>query len=341
MVDATDTGALVVVTGIGGFLGRHVAASLLRQGYDVRGTVRSLKKAGEIETAVRAGVEGSGRLTFAVADLLSDAGWDEAVHGADYVIHVASPFPDRVPTDENELVRPAREGTLRVLKAAKRAGVRRVVLTSSIAAINYGAGRAPFTEADWTDIDGPLATPYYKSKTIAERTAWDFAKAEGIALSVVNPGMILGPVLGSDPGTSVGLIRGMMKGKYPAMPDFRVAVVDARDVADAHVQAMIVPEAAGERFIAAGKAMSLKDIAAVLKTTHPAYAGKMPKIVLPNWAARLAALFDPGVRLILKELGRDAAVSNEKARRVLGWQPRSETEAIRASAQSLIDAGRV
>ncbi len=342
-MDISDKRALVLVTGIGGFLGRHVAASLLRQGYDVRGTVRSLSRTEEIEAGIRSaeGVASRGDLTFVTADLLSDAGWDEAMVGADYVMHVASPFPNSVPKDENELIRPARDGALRVLKAAKMAGVRRVVLTSSIAAINYGAGRAPFTEADWTDVDGPLTTPYYKSKTIAERAAWTFAKAEGLELAVVNPGMILGPILGGDPGTSVGLIRGMMRGKYPAMPDFRVAVVDARDVADAHVQAMIVPEAAGERFIAAGKAMSFKDIVAVLKTTHPAYAKKMPKFVLPNWMARLAAPFDPGVRLILKELGRDARVSNEKARRVLGWQPRTEVEAIRASAQSLIDTGRV
>ncbi|OJF93720.1 SDR family oxidoreductase [Pararhizobium antarcticum] len=341
-MDISDKRTLVVVTGIGGFLGRHVASSLLRQGYDVRGTVRSLKTAAEIESAIRSsGDAGKGHLTFAVADLLSDAGWDDAVAGADCVMHVASPFPDRVPKDEDELIRPARDGALRVLKAAKKAGVRRVVLTSSIAAINYGAGRAPFSEADWTDVDGPLSTPYYKSKTIAERAAWAFAKAEGLELAVVNPGMILGPVLGGKPGTSVGLIRGMMKGKYPAMPDFRVAVVDARDVADAHVQAMIVPEAAGERFIAAGKAMSLKEISEVLKTTHPAYPKKMPKLVLPNWLARLAALFDPGVRLILKELGRDATVSNDKARRMLGGTPRSETEAIRASAQSLIDSRSV
>lgn len=337
-----EAGRLVAVTGIGGFLGRHVAAQLLRAGYDVHGTLRSLKKAKSVEAAIRSaeGVVG-GRLTFAVADLLSDNGWDAAFSGVTDVIHTASPFPSRVPKNEDELVVPAREGTLRVLRAAKGAGVRRVVLTSSIAAISYGPGRAPFTEADWTDVNGPLATPYYKSKTLAERAAWTFARESGLELVVVNPGMILGPILGKETGTSVGVVQSLMQGRYPAMPDFSVPVVDARDVADAHVRAMIVPEAAGERFIVGGEALSIKDIARVLRQDFPAYARKLPKFVLPNWLAGLASRFDPGLKLIVGELGRDARVSNEKAKRILGWQPRPEAEAIRASADSLIAAGLV
>jgi len=336
-----ETG-LVVVTGIGGFLGTHVAAQLLRAGYNVRGTLRSLKRAKAVEAAIRS-AEGAtaGKLSFVQADLLSDDGWETAFSGAAGVIHTASPFPSSVPRDENELIRPAREGTLRVLRIAKKAGIRRVVLTSSIAAINYGSGRAPFTELDWTDVDSPLATPYYKSKTIAERAAWDFARENDLELVVINPGMILGPILGRDSGTSVGVVQSLLKGRYPAMPDFSVSVVDVRDVAEAHVLALTVPEAAGERFIAGGEALSVKDIAGVLKRDFPAYARKLPKFVLPNWLAGLAARFDPGLKLIIRELGRDARVSNEKARRVLGWKPRPEEDAIRASAESLIAAGLV
>jgi nucleoside-diphosphate-sugar epimerase len=337
-----DTTRPVAVTGIGGFLGRHVAALLLRAGYEVRGTLRSLKKAASIEAAIRS-VDGTGhgKLSFVVADLMADAGWDAAFAGVRHVIHTASPFPSHIPKDENDLILPAREGTLRVLRAAKDAGVRRVVLTSSIAAISYGPGRAPFTEADWTDVDGPLATPYYKSKTLAERAAWDFARENGLELAVVNPGMILGPVLGAEIGTSVGLVQSLMKGRYPAMPDFSVPVVDVRDAAEAHVLAMTTTEAAGGRFIIAGEALSIKDIANVLKHDFPDYAKKLPKFVLPNWLAGLASRFDPGLKLIAGELGRDARVSNEKARRVLGWKPRPEDDAIRASAESLIAAGLV
>ncbi|WP_426126109.1 SDR family oxidoreductase [Pararhizobium sp. PWRC1-1] len=335
-----DARKLVAVTGIGGFLGRHVAARLLQAGYDVRGTLRSLKKAKSIEAAIRSaeGADG-GKLSFVVADLLSDEGWGAAFSGVTDVIHAASPFPSHVPKDENDLILPALEGTLRVLRAAKNAGVGRVVLTSSIAAISYGPGRAPFSETDWTDVDGVLATPYYKSKTLAERAAWDFARKNDLELVVVNPGMILGPILGAETGTSVGLVQSLMKGRYPAMPDFSVPVVDVRDAAEAHVLAMTMPEAAGERFIIAGEALSIKDIARVLKRDFPAYGKKLPKFVLPNWLAGLASRFDPGLKLIVGELGRDARVSNEKAKRLLGWKPRSEDEAIRASAESLIAAG--
>lgn len=337
-----ETNRLVLVTGIGGFLGRHVAASLLRAGYDVRGTLRTLDKSALVEAAIRS-ADGAdrGSLSFVAADLLSDRGWDAALAGVDSVVHTASPFPSSVPKHEDDLIRPAQDGTLRVLKAAKQANVRRVVLTSSIAATNYGTGRAPFTETDWTDVNGPLATPYYKSKTLAERAAWDFARQNGLELAVINPGMILGPVLGKQAGTSVELVQGLLKGRFPALPDFSVAIVDVRDVADAHVLALNIPEAAGERFIIAGAALSMRQVADVLRRDFPAYARKLPKFVLPNWLAGLAALFDPGVKLIAGELGRDARISNEKARRVLGWTPRSEEDAIRASAQSLIAAGLV
>jgi nucleoside-diphosphate-sugar epimerase len=337
-----ETDRLVLVTGIGGFLGRHVAAQLLAAGYTVRGTLRSLKKAKAVESAIRS-AEGAaeGKLSFVVVDLLLDDGWAAAMSGVTDVVHTASPFPSRVPKDENDLIVPAREGTLRVLRAARDADVRRVVLTSSIAAVSYGPGRAPFTEKDWTDVSGPLATPYYKSKTLAERAAWSFAAETGLELAVINPGMILGPILGTETGTSVGLVQGLLTGRYPALPDFRVPVVDVRDVAAAHVSALTVPEAAGERFIIGGAALSMKDIATVLRRDFPTYARKLPKFVLPNWMAGLASRFDPGLKLIVGELGRDARVSSDKARRVLGWRPLSEADAIRASAESLIAAGLV
>jgi nucleoside-diphosphate-sugar epimerase len=337
-----DSTGPVAVTGMGGFLGRHVAAHLLSAGYEVRGTLRSMQKAETIEAAIRS-VDGAahGKLSFVVADLMADAGWDAAFAGVSHVIHTASPFPSHIPKHEDDLILPAREGTLRVLRAAKNAGVKRVVLTSSIAAISYGPGIAPFTEVDWTDVNGRLATPYYKSKTLAERAAWDFAREHGLELAVVNPGMILGPILGTETGTSVGLVQSLMKGRYPAMPDFSVPVVDVRDAAEAHVLAMTAADAASERFIIAGEALSISDIVKVLKRDFPAYRKKMPKFVLPNWLAGIASRFDPGLKLIVRELGRDARVSNDKAKRLLGWKPRSGDEAIRASAESLIAAGLV
>lgn len=337
MADAT-----VAVTGIGGFVGRHVALLLLRQGYDVRGTVRDLARKEEIEGSIRAagGTEGR-RLAFVEADLLGERGWAEAFVGVSHVLHTASPFPARLPADEADLIGPARDGTLRVLQAAHLAGVRRVVLTSSVAAVIYGAGRAPFTETDWTDPQSPLATPYYRSKTFAEHAAWDYAAENGLELAVVNPGMVLGPLLGREIGTSVAVVRNLLRGGYPALPRFSVPVVDVRDVADAHVRAMTVAGAAGERFLIAAETLSLADMASVLRRRFPEHAAKLPKFILPNWLAGLAAPFDAGLRLLVRELGRDSRISNEKARRVLGWQPRTAETAVTAGAESLIAAGLV
>ena len=332
---------IVVVTGIGGFISRHLAAQALQQGYDVRGTVRDPARTGDIEAAIRSAAGPDGTLSFFRADLLKDAGWDEVMQGADFLLHAASPFPPTVPKDENELIRPAREGALRALTAAHKAGVKRVVLTSSIAATNYGKGHAPFTEADWTDPDGPLASPYYKSKTLAEKAAWAYAAETGLALSVVNPALVFGPILGKETGTSVGLIRDMLSGSLPALPDYGMAIVDVRDVADLHLRAMTDPAAVGERFIAGADAPKMAEIARILKTHFPAYARKIPGTVMPHWMTRLAALFIPGARLVIPELGRDGRVSHDKATRLLGWTPRPAKDAIIASAQSLIDAGLV
>lgn len=330
---------IVLVTGIGGFLGGHIARQLLAKGYAVRGSVRRMSGCDRIAKQICATPTNSHSLSFAEADLCSDIGWDAAVTGCNYVIHTASPFPAGLPKDENELIQPARDGALRVLRAAHRAGVTRVVLTSSIAATNHGSGKAPYTEDNWTDPTGKRATPYYKSKTLAERAAWTFAAETGLDLAVINPGIIFGPLLGPDYATSIGLVQQMMSGKLKRVPRFGIAVVDVRDVADAHIRAMTHPDASGQRFIAAGQFLWMRDMAAVLAQSFPNYAPVLPSGEVPNWMIKAMAPFSARSRMIVHELDVDLSVSAAKALRMLDWQPRSADEAIRASAQSLIDHG--
>ena len=261
----------VLVTGGSGFIGSHCILQLLAAGHQVRTTVRSLKREGDVRAMLKeGGAEPGDRLSFVAADLESDAGWPEAVAGCDYVLHVASPFPANIPKHEDELIVPAREGALRVLRASRDAGVKRVVLTSSFAAIGYGQPpqNAPFDETNWTDPDGDDVRPYVKSKTLAERAAWDFIAKEGgdLELSVVNPVGVFGPVLGPDYSTSILLVQRLMDGAMPGCPRLYFGVVDVRDVADLHIRAMTHPAAKGERFLAvAGDFMSMLDIAKVLK----------------------------------------------------------------------------
>lgn len=342
MTPSPTSSTTVLVTGISGFLAGHIALQLLQAGYRVRGTVRSLDKAARVAASLRrAGQTDLAALECVEADLLADAGWDDAVKGCDYVIHTASPFPASLPKDENALIRPAREGTLRVLRAAHGAGVRRVVLTSSIAAIVYGDGASPYRERDWTDVNSPQATPYYKSKTLAEQDAWAFARASGLSLAVINPGLILGPLLNAEAGTSLVLLTKLLRGEVPALPRFGVSIVDVRDVADAHLRAMLAPDAGGQRFITAGRFMWVSEMAAELHRSFPALAGKVPRRTLPNWLVRAFALFDPATRLIVGELGLEKAVDASRARTALGWTPRSEEEAIRASVESLVEMGLI
>jgi nucleoside-diphosphate-sugar epimerase len=335
----------ILVTGGSGFIGSYCILQLLAQGHDVRTTVRSLKREGDVRAMLNeGGAEPGDRLSFFPADLKSDAGWSQAVAGCEYVLHVASPFPPTIPNNEDELIVPAREGTLRVLRASRGAGVKRVVLTSSFAAIGYGHEPqfTPFNETNWTDPHGADVRPYTKSKTLAERAAWDFIANEGgeLELAVVNPVGVFGPVLGPDYSTSILLVQRLMDGAMPGCPRLCFGAVDVRDVADLHIRAMTHAAARGERFLAvAGDFLSILDIAKVLKSRMGAAAKRVPTRQLPNWVVRLASLRDPAVKQILPELGKKKNASNEKARLLLGWAPRSNEEAIVATAESLLRLG--
>jgi nucleoside-diphosphate-sugar epimerase len=335
----------VLVTGGSGFIGSHCILQLLAAGHQVRTTVRNLKREGDVRALLKeGGAEPGDRLSFAAADLEKDAGWPPAVAGCDYVLHVASPFPASVPKEENELIVPAREGALRVLRAARDAGVKRVVLTSSFAAIGYGQRLqdAPFNETNWTDPNADDVQPYVKSKTLAERAAWDFIAKEGgkLELSVVNPVGVFGPVLGPDYSTSILIVQRLMDGALPGCPKLSFGIVDVRDVADLHLRAMTHPAAKGERFLAvAGDFMSMQEIAKVLKARMGAAAKRVPTWQLPNFLVRLASLRDPAVKQIVPELGKRKNATNEKAKRVLGWAPRSNEESIVATAESLVRLG--
>jgi nucleoside-diphosphate-sugar epimerase len=335
----------VLVTGGSGFIGTHCILQLLAAGHQVRTTVRSLKREDDVRAMLKAGgAEPGKRLTFFAADLENDAGWSQAVAGCEYVLHVASPLPQTVPKNEDELIVPAREGALRVLRASRDTGVKRVVLTSSFAAIGYGhkEQKAPFDETNWTDLSGSDVAPYGKSKTLAERAAWDFIAKEGgeLELSVINPVGVFGPVLGPDYSTSILIVQRLMVGALPGSPQLYFGVVDVRDVADLHLRAMTHPAAKGERFLAvAGDFMSMQGIAKVLKNRLGASAKRVPTRELPNWVVRLAALRDPAVKLILPELGKVKNATSEKAKRTLGWAPRSNEEALVATAESLVRLG--
>ena len=329
----------VLVTGGSGFIASHCILGLLAAGHRVRATVRSLERAADVRKVLEEAGQNPG-LSFAAANLERDDGWQEAIDGNEYVLHVASPFPARSPAHEDELIVPAREGTLRVLRAARAAGVRRVVITSSFAAIGYGhpPQQAPFDESYWSNIDGTAAA-YVKSKTLAERAAWQFIAEEGgaLELAVVNPVAVFGPVLGTDLSSSIQIVGRMLHGGMPAAPHLVFGVVDVRDVADLHLRAMSNPAARGERFLAAaGDFMSLLEIARVLRERLDAAAKRAPTRSLPNWVLRLTALFNPTVRELLPELGKSKNGSHEKASRLLGWAPRSNEDAIVATAESLL-----
>ncbi len=337
----------VLVTGGSGFVGIHVVLQLLAAGHAVRTTVRRPDRQADVLAMLREGGAVSAEsLSFFTADLTADDGWREAVAGCDYVLHVASPLLTTVPDDENEMIIPARDGTLRVLRAARDAGVSRVVVTSSVGAIGYGhpPRDTPFDETDWTNLGDASLQPYIKSKTLAERAAWDFIAREGngLEMSVINPAGIFGPVLGPDFSGSIEIVKSLLDGAMPAVPRVYFGLVDVRDVADLHVRAMTAPEAKGERFIAvSGATLSILEIGKVLRRELGPRARRVPRLQAPDWLVRIAARQIPLLRSVVPMLGKVRHSTSAKARSALGWQPRSNDEAILATAESLIRLGLV
>ncbi len=337
---------LVLVTGGSGYIAGFCIAKLLEDGWQVRTTVRALAREAELRAGLAKLTTAGDRLQVVTADLNADAGWREAARGCAYVLHVASPLPSNNPKDDDELIRPARDGALRVLAAARDEGVARVVMTASTACVSYGHGgrETPFTEADWSDETNRAdSSGYERSKTIAERAAWAWLKQEGGALELVtiNPGAVLGPVLGRDFSASLDIVRKLMDGSIPGLPRFGWPLVDVRDIADLHVRAMLAPNAAGQRYIGAGPFFWMADVAKALRDGAPELAGKVPKRTLPSWLVRLFSRFDPVIRGRLFELDKKRPVSAEKAKRELGWAPRSNEVSIVDTARSLVAEGLV
>jgi dihydroflavonol-4-reductase len=337
---ATSRDETVLVTGGSGFLGGWCLVEALRRGYRARTTVRDLSREPAVRAMLAPEVEAGDRLTVLAADLNDDAGWRQAVEGCDYVLHVASPFPPAQPRDPDELIVPAREGTLRVLRASLEAGVERVVLTSSTAAVRNSGGpprAGDLTEEDWTDPANPGLTPYVRSKTIAEQAAWALVRDEGelSRLTVVLPSAILGPTLSDDLSYSLQALTRMLNG-MPGVPRLGFSFVDVRDVATLQVTAMTAPEAAGERFLAAGPFLWMSEVAEILRDHLGAAAAKVPRRTVPNLLVRAMARFDPGLRSVVSDLGQKVTYSNEKARTRLSWSPRPLEETILDCARSLI-----
>ena len=333
---------IVLVSGGSGYIAGFLIRQLVAEGWTVHTTVRSLAR----ESAVRKllAVDDS-RLRFFAADLNADAGWAEAMAGCSHVAHVASPLPAGMPKDANELIVPARDGALRALRAAKAAGVRRFVMTSSVAAIAYGRGRGThhFTEADWTQLDKPGLTPYVQSKTVAERAARDWVAKEsgGIEFCTINPSVVLGPVWSADYSASVIIVKKLLDGSMGACPDIGFGVVDVRDIADLHVRALNAPGMAGERFIASGRFMKLREIAAVLRAELGAQAHRVTTRNMPDWLVRVVARFNPLAKAVVGELGSVRHQDASHAKAVLGWATRPVEQSIADTARCLIDLGIV
>jgi dihydroflavonol-4-reductase len=341
---AEGDGKTVLVTGGSGYVGGWCIVELLRRGYRVRTTVRNPSREPEVRAAVGSQVDAHHSLSVHVADLMSDDHWRHLTEGCDHVLHVASPLPASQPKDPDELILPAREGTLRVLRSALDAGVERVVLTSSVATIrggNEGTDRT-LDETVWSDLSAPGLTPYVQSKTIAERAAWDLATERGMRerVAAVNPGAVIGPLLSEDRSTSLQTIERLLKG-MPAMPRLGFSFVDVRDVADLQIRAMTAAEAGGERFIAVMKFLWMAEVARILRERLGPAASKVPARIAPDVLVHLMALFDGGIRSFRGSLGKRTDYDASKARDRLGWKPRPIEDSIVETARSLIEQGVV
>lgn len=330
----------VLVTGGSGYIAGFVIRRLIDDGWQVNTTIRSLSREGDVRRAIGAPAD---RLAFFAADLTADAGWAEAIAGCDHVVHVASPLPTGAVRHEDDLIVPAREGALRALRFSRGAGVKRVVMTSSVAAIAYGHGEkiGRYTEADWTDVNGPEVHAYAKSKTLAERAARDFMATGGGAMEYcsVNPSLVLGPVLSADFSGSLEVVTRLLSGALPGLPNLGFGLVDVRDVADLHVRALTAENMNGERFIASGPFVMMRDVARILRERLGSQARKVPTRGLPDFILRLGALFDPALRMVTGELGKVRETPADHARAVLGWAPRPMEETIVDAARSLIEHG--
>jgi dihydroflavonol-4-reductase len=334
----------VLVTGGTGFIAQYCMLALLEKGYRVRATIRSPEREAEVRGHLSAGGMDAGeRLSFVAADLNDDHGWPQAVAGCTYVMHGASPTPSGNQTREEDWIEPAVNGNLRVLRAARDAGVKRVVLTSAFGAIGVGhkpEHRRPFDETDWSDLGGNVA-PYQKSKTLAERAAWDFVEREGngLELTAVNPVAVYGPVLGADYSHSIRLITNMLKGQ-PGCLNVNSCCVDVRDVADLHLRAMTDPAARGERFLATvGDSLWMVEVAELLRRHLGKAAENVSTQLWPDEQVRIAGETNPQLKAVVPLLGYNMNATGRKAERLLGWKPRSREEAIIACAESLIRLG--
>ncbi|RBQ11535.1 SDR family oxidoreductase [Pedobacter miscanthi] len=330
----------VLLTGVTGFLGSHAAIQLLNKGYEVRGTLRDKGRIDAIREVIAAHTGQINKLEFAVAELSDGGAWKELTQGIDFIQHTASPFPRELPRDENDLILPAKNGTLNILEAAAANQVKRIVMTSSLSAIAYGRANREdgkvFNENDWTDVNSKKdITPYYKSKTIAEKAAWDFIRNSETDLELVTvcPGAILGPVIEQDFGNSANIVVSLLNGSFPALPKIGFDLVDVRSVADLLIKAMEIPEAAGNRYIAASGYLSLKEVAGILKAHFPER--KIPSAELPDFVTRILALFRPELKPVLLEMVR-RKIDVNKAVRTLNWKPLDVKEAVIACAESIL-----
>jgi nucleoside-diphosphate-sugar epimerase len=335
----------VLVTGGSGFIGGWCVIALLQQGWTVRTTVRDLAKAPTVRANLSKVVDPGERLSFFAADLMSDDGWDAAAEGCDYVLHVASPLGIAEPKDPNVLITPAREGAKRAVGAAIKAGAKRVVMTSSVAATSLGVG-APDGVADetvWTDLKNVRESAYAQSKVLAEKAAWDLIAEKGgsTTMSTVHPALVVGPVLSDDYSGSVQVIERLLSGRVPGLPRFGFNFVDVRDVAELHLLAMTAPQAAGQRFIAAGQFAWMADVADLLRAKMGAQGAKVPTMRVPDFVLRVAAIFDKELTAVIPGLGKRHDFSSEKAQRMLGWTHRSLEDAVLDCARSLIAEGIV